>query len=200
MKSSEKNNFSLEKRPGPGKKIALIFTHTGPSFSAHGDDFNNENLSQINNKHKLKVLSLSGTKIDDAGVKYISENFNDLEVLDLDETLLSDRGMAYIGNLSNLRELWIENTHVTDRGLEGLKTLPNIGIVSALGTKLTENGVETFFKAYPDLLPNAEILFDSAYDNALEVKKSVSNGSVLGFLMVIFLIGTISLIFFLIKD
>ena len=89
-----------------------------------------ESLTRIGTLKQLKVLVLTGTKVNDQVVRQWT-NLRELRTLHLDNVAITDQSMEWIGGLANLESLSIEGTRVTATGcryLEGLKNLKTLRI------------------------------------------------------------------------
>ncbi len=129
-----------------------------------------QSLSRIGTLEQLKVLVLTGSKVDDQVVRQWT-HLRELRTLHLDNVAITDLSMEWIGGLANLESLSIEGTRVTDSGcryLQGLKnlktlrigrmemtadviqiiaSLPSLRMLNLSGTNLNEELIAAFIDA-----------------------------------------------------
>ena len=73
----------------------------------------------------IRYLSLSRTRVTDAGLRHVSQLPN-LQVLGLAETAVTDRGLNLLQQLRAMQSVNLRRTRVTRQGIVELKTaLPN---------------------------------------------------------------------------
>jgi hypothetical protein len=78
--------------------------------------------------HRLKKLSIAGSKITDEGLVYL-QRLPEVESLDLSYSRITDNGLKRLGELKQLQSLNLANAQVTDAGVAELqKALPNCKI------------------------------------------------------------------------
>ena len=83
-------------------------------------------LESIGHLNKLTGLNLSGSKITDAGMRYL-EALSELENLVLEHTAISDACLDSLSNLKRLSFIHLTDTKVTEAGEKQLrKKLPNL--------------------------------------------------------------------------
>ena len=95
------------------------------------DDANVQQLSEFN----LLEVDLSGTRVTDIGLSYISRSRN-LESLLLDRTKVSDVGLNKLGKLSRLRILSLNNTAISGQFGSLLSRLPSLNYIDVSDTKV----------------------------------------------------------------
>ena len=80
----------------------------------------------------LEQLELSGTRITDYGLEFLTELTN-LRQLGLQDTEITDIGVDCLKGLTKLEQLSLSRTQTTDAGLESLKGLTNLKAVGSSG-------------------------------------------------------------------
>ncbi|MGO8903872.1 MAG: hypothetical protein ACLQU5_36870 [Isosphaeraceae bacterium] len=79
--------------------------------------------------NKLTGLNLSGSKITDAGMRYL-EALSELENLVLEHTAISDACLDSLSNLKRLSFIHLTDTKVTEAGEKELRRkLPNLQLI-----------------------------------------------------------------------
>jgi hypothetical protein len=71
-----------------------------------------QGLDALSSLSRLKVLSLSYTKVSGKGLSRL-RGLTTLEVLRLNSTLVDDNGVQHVQRLSNLRELWLQGNEIS---------------------------------------------------------------------------------------
>ena len=98
---------------------------------------------------KITGLSLSDTKITDAGLKEVAKLQN-LTELNLDGSKITDVGLKEVAKLQKLETLWLISTQITDAGLKELAKLQKLTWLDLSDTKITDAGVAELKKALPN--------------------------------------------------
>ncbi len=93
-------------------------------------------------------VSLSGTKVTDAGLKELA-GLKSLTELDLDRTKVTDAGLRELAGLKNLTKLYLQRTKVTGAGLKELAGLKNLTLLYLHGVKVTNKSMEELRLALP---------------------------------------------------
>ena len=88
-------------------------------------------LTEIDN------LSLQGTRITDAGMKYLA-GFRKMHQLYLGQTAITDAGVKELAPCEQLAFLGLENTRVTDAGIKAISNLKNLRYFNVGGTGITD--------------------------------------------------------------
>jgi CheY-like chemotaxis protein len=86
-------------------------------------------------------LDLLSTQISDRELGNLLASLHDLRFLSLTETRVGDAGLLHLQSLTNLQELHLDHSDITDEGLQLLTTLPNLEILDLKGTKITDAGL-----------------------------------------------------------
>jgi CheY-like chemotaxis protein len=86
-------------------------------------------------------LDLLSTQISDQELGNLLSSLNDLRFLSLSETRVGDAGVVHLQSLHNLQELHLDHSDITDAGLKLLSTLPNLEILDLKGTRITDAGL-----------------------------------------------------------
>lgn len=95
---------------------------------------------------KVKCLDLHDTEITDAELPAL-KLLTSLEWLSLSHTRITDAGLEYLP--TGLKYLWLEGTAITDAGLAPLQFLPALEVLDIMDTDVTFAGVKRFQKALP---------------------------------------------------
>lgn len=104
-------------------------------------NFENEWLEDITGLPLVK-LSLSGTGLDDEGLKRIAK-IATLERLLISQTNCTDDGIKELLPLQRLLQLNLRETKITDESMETVKQLPKLWLLDLSGTKITAKGVQS---------------------------------------------------------
>jgi formylglycine-generating enzyme required for sulfatase activity len=105
--------------------------------------FTGAGLEHLNS---LKVLSLDGTKVNDAGLVNVN-GLTRLVTLALRSTPVTDAGLAHLKGLTNLADLPLDFTQVSDAGLVHLKACTKLARLYLKKTKVTAGGIADLRKA-----------------------------------------------------
>ncbi len=122
----------------------------------------------------LRVLGLSGTRIDDKGVASLA-GLQNLEELRLADTAITDASLETIGQLASLQRLDLERTAVTDAGLASLSGLTELKSIWLSGSQITAAGLQTLRG-----MPNLELISVAGIEGESDVVTSVlaDNGTI----------------------
>jgi len=92
------------------------------------DSFKNEDWACLGNLTKLKRLQITGTGIDNEGVKHLSglTNLEYLNIFCRGESKINDQGLKYLRNMHKLNRLYIKDGHFTDKAFDYLVDLPSL--------------------------------------------------------------------------
>jgi internalin A len=99
-----------------------------------------EILAQVGHLGGLEILSLSGSRVSDAGLVHLS-GLTQLKRLVLDDTRITDAGLAHLEGLYQLETLTLARTAITDAGLAHLKRLTRLKELDLSGTQSTGSGL-----------------------------------------------------------
>lgn len=100
-------------------------------------------------KEQLIILKLSGKKLSDTSIKYIS-GLTALRRLYLDRTTITDTGIAYINSLDKLRYLNLVGTGVSFEGLKKLTGLKSIQSVFLYQSQVKSADYIEITKIFPE--------------------------------------------------
>ena len=104
--------------------------------------FDNDDLKKLLAEHsQIHWLLLSGTQVDDQGMRLLAEREN-LDSLVLTDTTISDRGVALLRGHAQLQELDLARTMITDQSLEVLPSLPRLRHLNLCETSITDEGFQ----------------------------------------------------------
>ncbi len=90
---------------------------------------------------QLYGIQLDGTKISDAGLKYLVGQ-KSVGGLNLSDTVVTDAGLESLKGMVKMEVLNLAGTKVTDAGLERLKGMQGVGILNLANTAVTDAGLE----------------------------------------------------------
>ena len=106
-------------------------------------EFDNSDLRQLLDQYpEIEWFILSGTQIDDRGLRLLAEREN-LDALVLTDTAITDRGMALFRGHRCLREVDLTRTRITNRTLEIIRSWPALEHLNLSETELTNEGLKT---------------------------------------------------------
>jgi tRNA A-37 threonylcarbamoyl transferase component Bud32 len=91
---------------------------------------------------QLRTLELQGTKVTDAGMKYVGE-LKDLQSLDLLFAPVGDAGIKRLAGLTRLQMLTLSGRKVTDAGMRDLEKLRNLHHLALHDTAITDEGMKS---------------------------------------------------------
>lgn len=128
--------------------VALNSNYVTVSF-INDTTIDNNDLQLITKLSKQLVsLKLSGTNIDDEGLKLVAQ-CNNLIKLFLDGTHVTDNGLKHLTALANLHYLNLVDTKVSAQGIRQLKTLPKLASVYLYKTLVTKQDWDGLQQAFP---------------------------------------------------
>lgn len=118
--------------------------------SLAGTNFVNDHLSKLAAVGaNLRWLDLSGTGVDDAGLRVL-EKMPNLARLHLERTPITDSALAHISGLANLEYLNLHHTAITDAGVETLRPMRNLRQLYLWETKVTPAVADSLAKSLTD--------------------------------------------------
>jgi len=114
------------------------------------DDYiDDEGLSAIGGLPHLRVLSLAGTEVTNAGLRHLS-SLGQLQELWLGFTSIGDEGVGHLAGLRELRSLDLYGVEITDAAIPVLKQLAELQYLNLHNTSVTEDGIDELRKALPN--------------------------------------------------
>ena len=150
---------------GPG--LAHLIHLPLRSLALSTSFFSNRALKEISHMEKLEVLDLSGTNVDDEGLKQLAQlkhlktlylkgrekitnkglaNFaplSNLETLNLSkDTWITGVGLGAIASLPSLRILRLDKSDIKDDDLVRIKELKNLKLLALRDTRIGDKGVD----------------------------------------------------------
>ncbi|MBI1900341.1 MAG: hypothetical protein HYS13_04390 [Planctomycetia bacterium] len=106
-------------------------------------NFTDDDLIVLARLPRLKELGV-GEHFTGEGLVHLKGN-KTVTSLGLANCRVSDEGLKAIGELHNLRGLWLDGTAVTDSGMAHLRGLSNLNYLSVRDTAVTAEGLRTVF-------------------------------------------------------
>ncbi len=137
------------------RRIAAIDSLVGLDLSK--SNLESRQLALFAPSAHLQSLNLSGTAVDDGGLKELG-HYPELVQLDVSNTSITDAALAHLKTLSKLKTLNLSLTDISDEGLAALKELPAIESIDAQLTAVTSQGVEQL----RDQRPKSKIEFGAS--------------------------------------
>lgn len=105
-------------------------------------EFDNSDLGQLLDQYpEIEWFILSGTQIDDRGLRLLAEREN-LDALVLTDTTITDYGIALFRGHCRLREVDLTRTKITDRTLDVIRSWPALEHLNLSETDLTTEGLK----------------------------------------------------------
>jgi hypothetical protein len=98
---------------------------------------------------KLRVLTLSGTKVNDDDLRKLAR-LHTIETLHLADTDVTDDGIQWLIKLPRLKTLSLRGTVLTDVGLRTLAVRSSLEELDIVNTNATEEGLAQLIKALPN--------------------------------------------------
>lgn len=124
------------------RKAAIeTITRDVKTLSASDESSDSSLAAAVSLHPNLETLSLSTSKITDAGLKLVGK-LKKLEGLFLNDTNITDKGLKNIGHMQSLERLFLDQMPVTDAGLEHIKNLTNLQELRLSTTAITDKGME----------------------------------------------------------
>ena len=131
-----------------GDAVAVTFQQTA--------DPPDEALALLPRAGRVRTLSLSRTKVTDAGLRSLSQ-LKDLETLDLSFTDVGDSGVAHLAGMQGLRQLVLNDTMITHASLAILAKMTRLKSVNLSRTRVNEEAVEQLRR----MLPGAAVTYQA---------------------------------------
>lgn len=94
---------------------------------------------------ELLELTLSGTKITDAGLECLLQ-LKKLKKLRISNTMITDKGMSVLSKCERIEDLDLSQTEIGDFGVRELTALPRLKRLNLYLTKVTDSGLDAFKK------------------------------------------------------
>ena len=148
-----------------------LYDYVRTSFRAPSGDFSDADAPRLARMRFLRELDLSGTQIDDNGLRHIRnltrleridlgntpvngrllnhlQGMNRLKELDMEDSSVGNTGMEHLKNVTSLETLNLGGTNVSDRGVHSLATLPRLETLSLRGTRVTGDALDALDAAH----------------------------------------------------
>ncbi|MHC4398858.1 MAG: leucine-rich repeat domain-containing protein [Planctomycetota bacterium] len=137
---------------GPEWLRSLLGEHFFPraGLAWYPSNAGDEDLVHLRCLPGMKTLSLTGTRVTDAGLAEVAR-LHDLGNLHVRGTAITDVGVAQLLALEQLSILSLDYTVVTDEGLQALARLPRLQELSVVDTNVTKEGASRFAAARSDV-------------------------------------------------
>ena len=97
------------------------------------------------NLEKLRQLNCEGTKVTDAGMKYVAQ-MPQLWLLRLSSTQIGDKGLQNLLPLKKLEFLVLDGTKVTNDGIKVITKFPILETLNLSKTNVDDGGIDTLAK------------------------------------------------------
>lgn len=134
---------------GEGDLIALnSFPHL-QYLILTGSNIDDDGLKHLAKMKELRRLDVGGPGISDAGLAHLTD-LSALEELTLSSPRITDAGLIHLQKLKNLRELNLTDSGVSDSGIEHLQQLTQLRELDVSHTRISEAGLARLKKALPD--------------------------------------------------
>jgi hypothetical protein len=165
------------------------FFHNVISVNLGNSVISHEELTQLSNLSKLRLLDLGAVKVRDSdsdparpimdGDLVLLRSCPILVVLALDHTQITNAGMQEIEPLVKLNCLGLEHTLIDDAGIECVCQLHHLARLFLDGTKVTDAGLKYLYglKKLSDIhLPNTQV----TSDGIRELQNALPNTKIYG--------------------
>jgi hypothetical protein len=119
-------------------------------ISFNNVELGNEITATLSTWPRLKRVSVSFNKIDDAGISRLSR-LSQLSELDVAYTLITNRGLMALCNSRSLTSIDVCGTAVDDQGLYELHRIPSLREVWYSEGLVTKQGVDKLSRLRPDI-------------------------------------------------
>ena len=110
------------------------------ALDLNGTSVTNDDLRPVASCRLLRMINLSGTRIDDAGLDHL-RSLDSVRELWLTGTAVTDDGLEKLAGMVQLRAVSLSRTRVTDVGMAHLKALPELEIVHLGETDVGDGGL-----------------------------------------------------------
>ena len=140
---------SLSRSPTPVRSTCRGSPGSGHSTCTEPESAT-KSVAAIGALRGLEWLSLTGTRVTDAGVKELA-GLRQLRRFSAKETLLTDNALVTLAELPNLTWLSLAGTRVSDDGLRSLAQIPSLKMLSVARTDVTVDGATWWWTKRPDV-------------------------------------------------
>ena len=132
---------SDENRPDGQAAIDAIATYSDlETLSLFGMNVNDENVAQLSDLKKLKVIDLSYTNVTGASLGHLSK-ISGLLSIRLTGCDVRDDHLVALRKMPSLAMLYLERTKVTDIGLRHIRGLDNLILLDLQSCNVSDNGL-----------------------------------------------------------
>jgi hypothetical protein len=132
---------------GCGPKLAPAEAQAAAMIEKVGGRFE---LDERNSNPRIIKVSLNDTPVTDADLESLGQ-LAQLKSLYLGRTNITDAGLAHLQHLTPLQTLGLNNTAITDKGLEHLQGLKQLKTLNLHETAATSAGVAALQQALPSV-------------------------------------------------
>jgi hypothetical protein len=115
-----------------------------------GEKFDDTHLAMLQHVRGLKSLYLDGTRVTNAGMKYVTK-VTSLEELSLCFTAVDDNGLIHLKPLRHLRHLGLAYTDVGDAGVLQIRQFKDLETLWLHEDQVSETTLRTLERQLPKL-------------------------------------------------
>jgi serine/threonine protein kinase len=151
--------------PAQDSLLALMLEH---------DNVSNPSITSLAKLHRLVVLDLNHTLIDDNGLNALTKEIPGLKELDLSHDNVSDKGLIDCTKLKWLMALDVSKTLITDIGISRLRLNKDLSVLNVSETQVTDDGLIQFvsqFSEFSALYLAHDQISDKAMSAIARIKK-----------------------------
>ena len=106
----------------------------------HGSQVNNHVLPHLRHFSKLRILRLTNTSVDDAGLRHLSQ-MDHLHTLSLRGSRVHGDGLTHLADLPDLSNLFLDRLPITDKALQPMKDHEKLRNLSLNDCAVTDEGL-----------------------------------------------------------
>ncbi len=129
-------------RKADNAKVAAAVSSRWKSLGLLRTSVDDDGLAEIVQRApSLREISIDSERITDRGIEQLCKLPQLVSLLLHHAPLVTDASMPAVGQLSQLRELYLQDTQLSDAGIEALLGLENVWSLQLSGTNITDAGV-----------------------------------------------------------